>query len=303
MLISFIIPVYNVEKYLSTCLDSILNQGLKSEEFEIILVEDRSTDNSLRICKDYCAKYTNIVLIENERNLGPGQSRNKGLFASKGDYLHFVDSDDFLFPDSVQNLLALNIISESPDVIRFRISNDINCISSPNNIIYKGRINDYGTLEPNLSAWRYWFRRQYIIDTKISFQDKKTGQDALFTFTVLAQNPFVIFVSTNVYYYRKNYESITSNKDISYVHCLFEIIDEIKERSANSNLTQLYINEIYKDIIARFYASRRTYQECVMFKRKIREYKQYELFSKGKWYLQLSRVPLLLHIHLLKKVN
>ena len=77
MLISFVLPIYNVEPYLSTCLDSILNQGIDKDDFEIILVEDCSTDGSLQICKDYSCKYENIILNENSKNIGVGLTRNK----------------------------------------------------------------------------------------------------------------------------------------------------------------------------------------------------------------------------------
>lgn len=302
MLISFIVPVYNVERYLPTCLDSILNQGIESDDYEIILVEDKSTDCSLQICRDYCARYKNITLIENEKNIGPGLSRNKGIDASKGAYLHFVDSDDLLLSNSLYNLLSLDIISQNPDIIRFESSRNNNYDSTYNRIIYSGKYNGFFSQSPYMSAWHYWFRRQFLIESNISFLDKITGQDAIFTFSALSKNPSVVIASTLVYIYRNNSKSITHNKDMSYVDCLWEVIDEIKNVAGPLHLSTLYITEIYKDIAGRFYRCRRTLHECIIFKNRMKLYRQYNsIIKKGHWYLQLSRIPLLLYIYLLIK--
>lgn len=302
MLISFIIPVYNVERHLPDCLDSILCQGIESDNYEIILVEDKSTDSSLQICRDYCARYSNITLIENEKNIGPGLSRNKGIDASRGEYLHFVDSDDALYPNSLRELLSLNITSGSPDVIRFLSSVESNRDNSQNKILFKGKFLDHDTQEPYLSAWRFWFRRQYVIDNNIYFTNKKTGQDTVFTFSILSNNPYIIITSELVYIYRHNRESVSNNEDINYINCLWEVIEEIKKISAPHNLSAFYITEVYKDVLGRFYRCRRTLQECVSFKRKLRQYEQYDTIIKnGCWYIQLSRMPLLLYLYLLIK--
>ena len=149
MLISFILPVYNAERYLSICLDSILNQGIEKDDFEIILVEDCSTDGSLQICKDYSSKYKNIFLIENDKNIGVGLTRNKGMACAKGEYIHFVDSDDYLFPNSIQKLLSLDLIKYSPDIIWFEYNSTTNNYKGQNKIIYKpilALLNDTQTL-------------------------------------------------------------------------------------------------------------------------------------------------------------
>jgi glycosyltransferase involved in cell wall biosynthesis len=91
--VSVIIPVYNTEKYLRQCLDSVVNQTLK--DIEIICINDGSTDKSLTILRDYASKDNRIVVINNT-NEGAGASRNKGLEISNGTYLVFWDSDDFL---------------------------------------------------------------------------------------------------------------------------------------------------------------------------------------------------------------
>ncbi|MDD2494937.1 MAG: glycosyltransferase family 2 protein [Tissierellia bacterium] len=94
--ISIIVPYYNSEKYISKCIDSILNQTLSN--FELILVDDGSTDNSYNICNTYASKDNRIILLQKE-NGGQGTARNMGLDIAKGDYIGFVDSDDFIQPE------------------------------------------------------------------------------------------------------------------------------------------------------------------------------------------------------------
>ena len=109
-LVSVIVPVYNVEKYLEECLDSIINQTL--EDIEIICVNDGSTDNSLKILKKY-AKKDNRIKIINQKNCGLGCARNSGLNQSQGDYIFFLDSDDYLNPNILEKLYPKALESHS----------------------------------------------------------------------------------------------------------------------------------------------------------------------------------------------
>ena len=99
--ISVIIPVYNVEKYLQECIDSVINQNL--DNIEIILVNDGSTDGSSDICREYACRCDNIVLLEKE-NGGLSSARNAGLDAASGKYIYFLDSDDYISQDCLKRL-------------------------------------------------------------------------------------------------------------------------------------------------------------------------------------------------------
>ena len=103
MKISVIIPVYNVEKYLRQCLDSVINQTYK--DLEIICVEDCSTDNSPQILQEYAQKDERIKILYNEKNSKLGPTRNNGLKVATGEYIHFLDSDDWLEPDAYEILV------------------------------------------------------------------------------------------------------------------------------------------------------------------------------------------------------
>ena len=119
MKISVVIPVYNIEDYLSECLDSIVNQSL--EDIEIICVNDGSTDGSLDILKEYESKDSRVKIISQE-NKGIGNARNTALEYAKGEYVYFIDGDDTLELDALERLYDLNI-EKNADFIIFKISN------------------------------------------------------------------------------------------------------------------------------------------------------------------------------------
>lgn len=123
--ISIIVPVYNTEKYLAKCLDSLVNQTLT--DIEIIIINDGSTDNSEKIIKEYQKKYSNIVYIKNT-NHGQGHARNLGITAAKGEYLTFVDSDDYV---------ELNMLEELYDETCDVVVGDIKQIIGENQVYLK----------------------------------------------------------------------------------------------------------------------------------------------------------------------
>lgn len=114
-LVSVIVPVYNVEKYLARCLDSIINQTYTN--LEIILVDDGSKDSSGQICDEYAAKDQRIKVIH-KQNGGLSSARNAGLDIASGSYIEFVDSDDWIDKDTVKENLEL-IINENSNVVFF----------------------------------------------------------------------------------------------------------------------------------------------------------------------------------------
>lgn len=119
--LSIIVPVYNVSKYLAKCLDSLICQDLKSEEYEIIVVNDGSTDNSEEISRQYEEMYSNIKVVCQE-NQGLSGARNTGVKIALGKYIQFVDSDDYLEPNVFKTLVD-KMESDNLDVFRFNYQN------------------------------------------------------------------------------------------------------------------------------------------------------------------------------------
>jgi glycosyltransferase involved in cell wall biosynthesis len=106
MKLSFIVPVYNTAAYLPKCIDSLLNQDIPHGDYQIILVNDGSTDDSLSICEEYKEKYSNIILLS-QNNAGQSSARNLGMTKAEGDYIWFVDSDDFIEQNCLRECLDI----------------------------------------------------------------------------------------------------------------------------------------------------------------------------------------------------
>ena len=117
MRLSIIIPMYNASQHIERCINSIYHQGLNVNEFEVIVINDGSTDNSLEIVKDYFTSYKNIRFFS-QKNSGQGAARNLGIKHATGEYILFLDSDDFLLPQSINKILAI-VKHVSCDVINF----------------------------------------------------------------------------------------------------------------------------------------------------------------------------------------
>ena len=111
--VSIIIPVYNAEKFIEKGIKSILEQTYKN--IEIILINDGSADNSLKIIKKYEKKFPDIIKVYNQKNMGVGKTRNKGIEVSNGDYITFIDADDYIDSDFIETLM--NKISDNDIIV------------------------------------------------------------------------------------------------------------------------------------------------------------------------------------------
>ena len=117
--LSIIVPIYGVEQYLRKCVDSLLNQDIPSSEYEIILVDDGGHDKCSQICDDYAADHKNVRVVHRE-NGGLSAARNSGIEVAQGEYVMFVDSDDYIEPKVLGGLLAQMELSKL-DVLRYRL--------------------------------------------------------------------------------------------------------------------------------------------------------------------------------------
>lgn len=119
--LSIVVPIYKVEQYLSKCVDSLLNQDLSSEEYEIILVDDGSPDQCGDICEKYAANYTHVKVVHRE-NGGLSAARNSGIAHAQGRFVQFVDSDDYLEPNVLRPLIE-KMEADDLDILRFNYQN------------------------------------------------------------------------------------------------------------------------------------------------------------------------------------
>lgn len=215
-LISVIVPVYNVEKYLKKCISSIISQTYKN--IEIILVDDGSTDKSGIICERF-SKKDKRVTIKHIENLGVSNARNIGIEISKGDLICFVDSDDFL-PNNSLEILYLNMINERSDLScgkwrkitgkgSFSNNYETKCIDTSNT---KELIKFLEIEEVNGPVAKL-FKREIIAQRNIRYKSGVTiGEDAIFNFEYIKFCKIVSFVNDIVYHYNKlNANSATHN--------------------------------------------------------------------------------------------
>lgn len=208
--ISVIIPVYNVEKYLIQCLDSVINQTYKN--LEIICIDDCSTDNSYSILQEYAKTDERIKIFQNEKNLKVGETRNKGLKIATGDYVHFLDSDDFLNINAYQTIV--NTISNVGWVEIIHFQNkfiDRNEEFIPNNYmanVSNKIINVYNTpdlvLEWNIAPWGKLIRRDFLINNQIFFNDYPYTEDVEPSIKALVTATSIYFINEVLYSYRIN---------------------------------------------------------------------------------------------------
>ncbi|MCL1631168.1 glycosyltransferase [Sporolactobacillus sp. CPB3-1] len=199
-LVSVILPVYNVEKYLNVCLDSLLNQTYKN--LEIIAVNDGSTDKSKEILESYIGRLRKFKII-NQKNSGLSMARNAALSYITGKYLYFLDSDDYLLSNTFENLVT-SAENYNLDLIRFNANVILDSDLSENYFAVGGNYDDNGILISNKiyginefvhlntnrkifrpAVWLYFYKSKVIIDNHIKFWPQIKHEDELFTPMVL----------------------------------------------------------------------------------------------------------------------
>lgn len=218
MKFSIILPIYNVEKYLCECIDSILKQSFK--DFEVILVDDGSSDSSPQICDDY-AKKDNRIKVIHKINGGQADARNKGLEVASGDYICYIDSDDYLANDNVLCLLAEKT-KNNPDVVHYKFKEWFEKDGHTEecrfdyNIPIEGR--SVGEIYCDLidkdayynSAWSKIIRRQLLIEHNIRFEKGISGEDNEWYYHIVMVAQSIILVDEPLYIYRRRQGSITT---------------------------------------------------------------------------------------------
>ena len=220
MRISYILPCYNVERYLEECLSSIYNQGLQDADFEVICVNDCSTDKTRSIIVSQQSLHSNIILLDQPSNMLPGAARNRGLKLARGEYVWFVDSDDLLKPSVVDGVL--NEMDEGNlDYLLFNYDEfkgiDSSSFVRRTNIYESWGIEDGLTfLDRHLDnelrrlslVWLCVFRRSFLQKKRISFPDLCMSEDSLFMWQCFFEAQAVKSTGERIYIHRLNDSSI-----------------------------------------------------------------------------------------------
>ena len=213
ILFSLIVPVYNVLKYLDACIDSIMQQDFPTEQFEVICVDDGSTDGSSERLDYLKQKYDNLQVIH-QKNRGVAAARNAGIAQSHGEYLWFVDSDDLIASDALSCIHSQIQRFSKPDRLKFStwvcydtITYEECCAVRKNQQIPNI---DYG----NCTVINCVFRRKFILDNAIRFNPSLTyAEDIVFVMTVLSYNPSNFETKDILYFHRLNPSSLMFSRD------------------------------------------------------------------------------------------
>ncbi|MGN1268872.1 MAG: glycosyltransferase family 2 protein [Candidatus Aphodocola sp.] len=258
---SFIVPVYNTSKYLKKCLDSLVKQTFK--DFEIIIVNDGSTDNSSNIISKYQDTYKNIKVV-NQKNEGLSMARNNGVKEANGEYLIFIDSDDYVEKNLLKEVdkeikdaevLRYQVISEDEDGSN-KIDFNEEAFDMVNGYQAFKYLSNYHFVEP---AWCYAFKKDYYVNNKFSFKKDVYHED----FGLI---PYVIYKARKVksinylgYHYVQRNGSIMNNNDYKKtVKKAFDMLEQYKTLrlfakniNRKNNMDDYYLSYISNCVIVK----------------------------------------------------
>lgn len=238
-LISIIVPIYNKEKYLSKTITSILNQTYKN--FELLLIDDCSTDNSVKLCEEFREKDKRIKIIKNEKNSGVSETRNVGLDNSLGKYICFVDADDTI-DSNMYEVLHSFISKYDCDFVqcmnkgsKINLESDVQFINGYDNIfgvyLAEDKISD--------TVWSKIFRSDVLKDVRFNTEFRK-HEDTLFVFEVLKKCKKICLISDELYNYHCSVNSLTNVKIFDSEIKLLEII-RLVEKYIRDNYDYMFL--------------------------------------------------------------
>ena len=316
-MISIIIPMYNVAQYISKCIESVYSQNMAISDFEVILIDDESPDDSLVIAKKLTSDKENVTIIS-QKNKGLGGARNTGIEAAKGEYIVFLDSDDLFLPGGITKILAL-AQEKKLDVLEFGAQgvNEngeiIYTISkTSNNLVYSG-VEYYNKIRYMDSACNKLYRRNFLNTHNLRFIEKIYIEDYEFNTRVFNLAQRVMATSILVSSFLQTPNSITRNsspekkekmkQDIIQV---IKIINEQRKEVLVEN--KLFFNQRLSYLTATLFyqliKNKASYQEFVSLKNQmIRDnifFVDYSIFDKKK---NLFRVLFLKNFYLLRLIT
>ena len=226
---SLIIPAYNSEKFISRCLQSILNQNFSKKKYEIIIVDDSSKDATYKICKKFKKKNKSIKILYNKKNSGISQSRNLGISSAAGKFIIFLDSDDMLKRNSFKNiarllgnketdmLLALNSKKGEEKKIKRIKQNKRNSLLK------------YFNCDTSFKAhcWNYVLKKDFLIKNKIFFEKIKIFEDQIFVTKVLFSVKKFEVYKDNFHIHNETLDSLSRSMGLIALQSCLRVINEI----------------------------------------------------------------------------
>ena len=255
--LSIIVPVYGVEKYIDKCLNSLVKQSLK--EIEIIVVNDGTKDNSQKIIDKYVKKYPDKIKSYIKENGGQGSARNYGLKKTTGEYIGYVDSDDFVEKDMYKKLY--NKAKENNyDIV---VCGNYNVSEDYQNKNIDAFINNYNTDLENIffgkmAVWNKIYKRDILIKNKLEFKEKVWYEDLAFTLKAIMNSNTFAFIDEPLYDYLIREGSTMNNsnvqRNLEILDAFNDILSYIKHNKKEeyfSKIEFLAIDHIYISAIVR----------------------------------------------------
>ena len=244
--VSVIIPVYNAAQYLERCLDSVINQTLK--DIEIICINDCSTDNSLEILEEYASKDNRIKIIDFKENKGVAAARNAGINEAQGEYIGFVDPDDYIDSDFYAQLYK-KAYETKADIVKGNDINVVYCDGTKKMLPQNESIKEH-----KINFWVQFttaiFKKDFLIKNNIEFpEEMNVCEDIVFvTKSAILTNLIEIVPNANYYYIRRD-DSLDSNqynsqKIDSVINYVRTITNFIKEYDISLNDKQILLGRI-----------------------------------------------------------
>ncbi|OOB79965.1 MAG: hypothetical protein BEN18_02230 [Epulopiscium sp. Nuni2H_MBin001] len=235
--VSVIIPVYNAQQYLEQCLNSIIKQSLK--DIEIICVNDGSTDNSLNIIKEYAKKDKRVKVISQD-NQNAGIARNNGLKAAVGEYIHFLDADDWLVGDIYKGIYTLAEAKKSEIIIfNYKTYNQGEEVEIDlfKRVLAKNQTRTlsfeqmpYFFSRMFVVAWNKVYKRDYLVDVEVSFDNLKCANDRAFYFKTITQATRITLLPKVCIAYRiANPTSLIGSARYKHFYCHFKSAADIND--------------------------------------------------------------------------
>jgi len=219
-LLSIVLPCYNVERYLQRCFDSLYDQEISEDEYEIIVVNDCSPDNTRNKVLELQKTHSNIILVDHEINKGLGAARNTGLKRATGDYIWFVDTDDYIESACLRKILKI-VESDQIDVLSFNFKKQTSSLqfvkdnvnSTTESRVTNGKVFLEHHYQPSVfSSCSKIYKKVYLQDNQLSFAEGVYWEDADFVVKSIYKAAKVKFIPDHLYYYCYNDQSISRTK-------------------------------------------------------------------------------------------
>ena len=245
--VSIVIPVYNVEPYIEECLQSVMRQTYKGA-MECILVDDCGTDNSIKVAGQLIEAYKGPIdfkVVHHEHNRGLSAARNTGMDAACGEYVYFLDSDDWISDDCIEKLTQPLGLEQYDFVIgHYEREGKDSIVSCPEGEYYKKGLKSYGPTGIPVSACNKLFRKSFLLDNQLLFEVGKVYEDSIFSFDLACVERKYYVIKPITYYYRRRANSIITRKNPNaiVVDCvgLFQSLRDRVRQEKYKNIDGIY---------------------------------------------------------------